>query len=116
MIPELPRRPLRLDRLYDGLSVLILLVMTVIGNLANVVRYFPTQAINFACKDFYKIYLNPYKSKKEPFKFFIGNCASCGAAGATSLTFVYPLDFAIPDLPPMSAQMVSVSSTALSIN
>jgi len=24
------------------------------GNLANVIRYFPTQAINFACKDFYK--------------------------------------------------------------
>merc|ERR1711935_1088996 len=40
------------------------------------------------------IYLNPYNSKKEPFKFFIGNCASGGAAGATSLTFVYPLDFA----------------------
>lgn len=26
--------------------------------------------------------------------FFIGNCASGGAAGATSLTVVYPLDFA----------------------
>ena len=23
------------------------------GNLANVIRYFPTQALNFACKDFY---------------------------------------------------------------
>ena len=23
-------------------------------NLSNVVRYFPTQALNFACKDFYK--------------------------------------------------------------
>merc|ERR1712063_208901 len=37
------------------------------GNLANVIRYFPTQALNFA---------------------------SGGAAGATSLCFVYPLDFA----------------------
>jgi solute carrier family 25 (mitochondrial adenine nucleotide translocator), member 4/5/6/31 len=64
------------------------------GNLANVVRYFPTQAINFACKDFYKTYLNPYNPKKEPVKFFMGNMASGGAAGATSLTFVYPLDFA----------------------
>jgi solute carrier family 25 (adenine nucleotide translocator) protein 4/5/6/31 len=27
-------------------------------------------------------------------KFFFGNCASGGAAGATSLCFVYPLDFA----------------------
>jgi len=64
------------------------------GNLANVVRYFPTQALNFACKDFYKTYLCPYNPKTEPAKFFVGNCASGGAAGATSLTFVYPLDFA----------------------
>lgn len=64
------------------------------GNLANVVRYFPTQAINFACKDFYKVYLCPYNPKTDPGKFFIGNCASGGAAGATSLCFVYPLDFA----------------------
>lgn len=64
------------------------------GNLANVIRYFPTQALNFACKDFYKQTLCPYNPKKEPGKFFIGNCASGGAAGATSLCFVYPLDFA----------------------
>merc|ERR1712194_79161 len=64
------------------------------GNLANVVRYFPTQALNFACKDFYKKTLCPYNPKKQPGMFFIGNCASGGAAGATSLTFVYPLDFA----------------------
>merc|ERR1712070_136752 len=63
------------------------------GNLANVVRYFPTQALNFACKDFYKQYLCPYKPS-DGMKFFIGNCASGGAAGATSLCFVYPLDFA----------------------
>ena len=64
------------------------------GNLANVIRYFPTQAMNFAFKDTYKKYLCPYNPKKEPFKFFLGNCASGGAAGATSLIFVYPLDFA----------------------
>ena len=64
------------------------------GNAANVIRYFPTQALNFACKDFYKQTLNPYNAKTQPGKFFIGNCASGGAAGATSLTFVYPLDFA----------------------
>jgi len=64
------------------------------GNLANVIRYFPTQALNFAFKDTYKKYLNPYNPKKEPFKFFMGNMASGGAAGATSLMFVYPLDFA----------------------
>jgi len=64
------------------------------GNLANVVRYFPTQALNFACKDFYKKTLCPYNPKTQPGMFFIGNCASGGAAGATSLTVVYPLDFA----------------------
>ena len=64
------------------------------GNLANVVRYFPTQALNFAFKDFYKTIFNPYNPKTDPGKFFIGNCLSGGAAGATSLTVVYPLDFA----------------------
>lgn len=64
------------------------------GNLANVIRYFPTQALNFACKDFYKTIFNPYNPKTEPWKFFAGNMASGGAAGATSLMFVYPLDFA----------------------
>ena len=62
--------------------------------MANVVRYFPTQALNFACKDQYKKIFCPYNPKTEPVKFFIGNCASGGAAGATSLCFVYPLDFA----------------------
>ena len=33
------------------------------GNAANVVRYFPTQALNFACKDFYKKWLCPYNPK-----------------------------------------------------
>lgn len=64
------------------------------GNAANVIRYFPTQALNFACKDQYKKIFNPYNPKTEPVKFFFGNCASGGAAGATSLCVVYPLDFA----------------------
>jgi len=65
------------------------------GNLANVIRYFPTQALNFAFKDKYKqIFLAGVDKKKDFMKFFIGNLASGGAAGATSLCFVYPLDFA----------------------
>jgi len=64
------------------------------GNLANVIRYFPTQALNFAFKDTYKKYLNPFNPKTEFWWFFLGNLASGGAAGATSLIFVYPLDFA----------------------
>jgi len=65
------------------------------GNLANVIRYFPTQALNFAFKDTYKkLFLDGVDKKKEFYKFFLGNLASGGAAGATSLCFVYPLDFA----------------------
>jgi len=64
------------------------------GNAANVIRYFPTQALNFAFKDKYRqIFV---KDQKEVgfWLFFLGNLAAGGAAGATSLTFVYPLDFA----------------------
>jgi len=65
------------------------------GNLANVIRYFPTQALNFAFKDTYKkLFTEGYDKKKDFWKFFAGNLASGGAAGATSLCFVYPLDFA----------------------
>jgi solute carrier family 25 (adenine nucleotide translocator) protein 4/5/6/31 len=62
--------------------------------LANVIRYFPTQALNFAFKDTYKTVFCPFNPKTQPFMFFLGNMASGGAAGATSLLFVYPLDFA----------------------
>uniref|UniRef100_A0A8C2SDZ6 ADP/ATP translocase n=1 Tax=Capra hircus TaxID=9925 RepID=A0A8C2SDZ6_CAPHI len=65
------------------------------GNLANVIRYFPTQALNFAFKDKYKqIFLGGVDRHKQFWRYFAGNLASGGAAGATSLCFVYPLDFA----------------------
>jgi solute carrier family 25 (adenine nucleotide translocator) protein 4/5/6/31 len=64
------------------------------GNLANVIRYFPTQALNFAFKDTYKKIFCPFNPKTDFWKFFFGNLASGGAAGATSLMVVYPLDFA----------------------
>jgi solute carrier family 25 (adenine nucleotide translocator) protein 4/5/6/31 len=65
------------------------------GNLANVIRYFPTQALNFAFKDKYKqIFLGGVNKNEQFFRYFLGNLASGGAAGATSLCFVYPLDFA----------------------
>ncbi|KAI6203129.1 ADP/ATP translocase [Aphelenchoides besseyi] len=65
------------------------------GNLANVIRYFPTQALNFAFKDTIKVGLFPrYNQNTEFWKFFGTNLASGGLAGASSLCFVYPLDFA----------------------
>ncbi|XP_014221333.1 ADP,ATP carrier protein 1-like [Trichogramma pretiosum] len=64
------------------------------GNMANVIRYFPTQALNFAFKDkFKKLFLDGVP-KEDFWRYFAGNLASGGAAGATSLLFVYPLDFA----------------------
>jgi len=61
----------------------------------NVVRYFPTQALNFAFKDTYKkIFMDGIDQKTQFWKFFAGNLAAGGAAGATSLMIVYPLDFA----------------------
>nr|AET74069.1 adenine nucleotide translocase [Apis cerana cerana]AFU83014.1 adenine nucleotide translocase [Apis cerana cerana] len=65
------------------------------GNLANVIRYFPTQALNFAFKDKYKqVFLGGVDKNTQFLRYFVGNLASGGAAGATSLCFVYPLDFA----------------------
>lgn len=64
------------------------------GNVVNVVRYFPTQALNFAFKDKFKqIFMRGVK-QEDFWKFFAANLASGGAAGATSLMIVYPLDFA----------------------
>lgn len=63
------------------------------GNLANCIRYFPTQALNFAFKDQIKA---TFKLKKtDPYAVaFSKNIASGGVAGALSLCFVYSLDFA----------------------
>lgn len=63
------------------------------GNLANCIRYFPTQALNFAFKD--KIKAMFKQSKNDPYMVnFAKNIASGGFAGAMSLVFVYSLDFA----------------------
>ncbi|XP_002965475.2 ADP,ATP carrier protein [Selaginella moellendorffii] len=64
------------------------------GNMANVIRYFPTQALNFAFKDYFKRVFNFKKDKDGYWVWFAGNLASGGAAGATSLLFVYSLDYA----------------------
>jgi len=64
------------------------------GNLANVIRYFPTQALNFAFRDYFKRTFGFNKDKDGYWKWFAGNLASGGAAGASSLIFVYSLDYA----------------------
>lgn len=65
------------------------------GNVANCIRYFPTQALNLMCKERYKDLFNRYDPKTATFqRKLVGNVASGGMAGFTSLIFVYPLDFA----------------------
>jgi len=63
------------------------------GNLANVLRYFPTQALNFAFKDKVKAVFNVPKNAGKGTKF-AANIASGGCAGTMSLIFVYSLDYA----------------------
>ncbi|XP_057670612.1 ADP,ATP carrier protein 1-like [Diorhabda carinulata] len=65
------------------------------GNMSNVIMYFPTQSLNFAFKGLYKRFFLVGVDKRTQFwKFFAGNLVSGGAAGATTLCIVYPLDFA----------------------
>jgi solute carrier family 25 (mitochondrial adenine nucleotide translocator), member 4/5/6/31 len=64
------------------------------GNFTNVIRYFPTQAFNFAFKDTFKKIFPKYNPKEEFGKFFLVQMASGALAGAGSLCIVYPLDYA----------------------
>jgi solute carrier family 25 (adenine nucleotide translocator) protein 4/5/6/31 len=63
------------------------------GNLANCIRYFPTQALNFAFKDKIKAVFKASKDDSDGMKF-VKNIGAGGAAGAFSLMFVYSLDYA----------------------
>jgi len=63
------------------------------GNVPNVIRYFPTQALNFAFKDQFKRMFAVKKT--EPYwKQLAANITSGGLAGTVSLSFVYSLDYA----------------------
>lgn len=64
------------------------------GNQANVIRYFPTQAFNFAFKGYFKRHLGFSKEKDGYMKWFAGNVASGSAAGAATSLFLYHLDYA----------------------
>jgi len=90
----------RLDRPYTGVLDCSKRILTEEGllpfwrgNLANCLRYFPTQALNFAFKDKIKAQFKPKKEDGSMTK--LGkNIASGGLAGAMSLCFVYSLDYA----------------------
>ena len=66
------------------------------GNFVNVLRYFPTQAFNFAFKDTIKAML-PKVDKKNVMASLGVNMLSGGLAGTGSLCIVYPLgQFLLP--------------------
>jgi len=90
----------RLDRPYGGIGECFKRVIAEEGfgslwrgNLANVLRYFPTQALNFAFKDTFKAIFAVPKNASYG-KKFASNIAAGGLAGAASLTVVYSLDYA----------------------
>ena len=63
------------------------------GNSANVIRYFPTQALNFAFKDKIQGMFNTPKTAPQ-WQKFATNITSGGLAGSLSLLGVYSLDYA----------------------
>merc|ERR1711931_590345 len=63
------------------------------GNMANVIRYFPTQALNFAFEDTVKALFKTAKDAPQ-YEKFAKNILSGGCAGSLSLLFVYSLDYA----------------------
>ena len=77
----------RLERKYDGIiecfSRTIKNEGTVSlwrGNTANVIRYFPTQALNFAFRDTYKSMFAFKKERDGYAKWMAGNLASGGVS------------------------------------
>ncbi|CAJ0931058.1 unnamed protein product, partial [Mesorhabditis belari] len=64
------------------------------GNATNVMRYFPTQALNFAFNDLYKGFFQRGIDKHKNFWSHTAySLLAGGCAGSTTLCFVYPLDF-----------------------
>jgi len=89
----------RLDKPYNGVIDCTARVLRTEGvyhfwrgNLANVLRYIPTQALNFAFKDSVQAIFKTPENAPSYTKFGT-NIVSGGAAGTLSLFFVYSLDY-----------------------
>jgi solute carrier family 25 (mitochondrial adenine nucleotide translocator), member 4/5/6/31 len=82
----------RLDRRYNGIvdcfrrTINAEGVMSLWrGNTANVIRYFPTQALNFAFRDKFKKMFG-YKKERDGYaKWMAGNLASGGVSSGLKL-------------------------------
>lgn len=80
------------------------------GNVANILRYFPNQALSLAFKDRFQVYFVGKSSASNDnfWRMVVGNLVSGGSAGALSLILTYPLDMARTRI----AVDVGVSSSA----
>lgn len=64
------------------------------GNIVDIIRYLPAQALSFAFRDTYKSMFAYEKERDGYWWWVVGNIASGAALGATTVFFVYPLDYA----------------------
>lgn len=64
------------------------------GNTANVMRYIPSQALNFSLRDRYREFFLAGVPKTDFWRYFGLSLVSGGATGGTSLAVLYPFDFA----------------------
>jgi solute carrier family 25 (adenine nucleotide translocator) protein 4/5/6/31 len=64
------------------------------GSTANIIRYFPQKALDFAFRDTYTAMFAFKKERDGYWWWTFGNLASGAATGATILLFLYPLDYA----------------------
>lgn len=112
----------RLDRKYDGITECFRRVVANEGvaslwrgNTANVIRYFPTQALNFAFRDTYKSMFAFKKERDGYAKWMAGNLASGGVSSSFKLrqnrTLISPRP---PVLLPFSSSTPSITPVLVS--
>ena len=90
----------RLDRKYSGIVDCFRrtaaqegVVSLWRGNTANVIRYFPTQALNFAFRDTYKSMFAFKKERDGYAKWMAGNLASGGVSTSSVVDAEFLLTF-----------------------
>ncbi|KAI5076848.1 hypothetical protein GOP47_0008913 [Adiantum capillus-veneris] len=64
------------------------------GNGSSVLRYYPSVALNFSCKDLYRTILSGGQKSNDLYTAARYNFLAGALAGCTSLVVVYPLDMA----------------------
>jgi len=64
------------------------------GNGSSVLRYYPSVALNFSLKDFYRTMLTSGQLHEKPLSKAPSNFLAGSLAGCTTLIIIYPLDIA----------------------